>query len=48
VREDDLVGECRELLHNVIMQVNVEDKWIWQLEPGVGYSVCGVYDFLTS
>jgi len=46
--EEYLVGECREILHNVILQVNDEDKWFWQLNSGASYSVCGAYQFLTS
>lgn len=44
--EEALLGECRILLHNIPMQVNVTDKWQWKLDPDDGYSVRGVYQLL--
>ena len=46
--EEELVGECSVLLSNVVLQVDTVDKWLWYLEPGKGYSVCGVYQMLTT
>lgn len=46
--EEELVGECTELLPNVFLQVNNVDEWIWMLDLGAGYSMCGAYQFFTS
>lgn len=32
-REEELVEDCRALLLIVSLQVDVEDKWLWSLEP---------------
>jgi hypothetical protein len=39
--------DCCAILDNVLLQVNVPDKWIWQLEPNSDYSVNGVYHMFT-
>jgi hypothetical protein len=39
--EEKLVGECRDLLHNVTLQVDTEDHWLWISELAEGYTVCG-------
>ena len=36
------------LLHNIVLQENVEDAWRWMLDPIHGYSVRGAYRFLTT
>jgi len=36
------------LLHNFVLQENVEDRWTWRLDPTHGYSVRGAYRFLTT
>ena len=46
--EEELVGECRELLSNVTLQDNTTDAWHWLLDQTGGYSVRAVYDMLTS
>jgi len=30
--EEELVGECRLLLANVVLQVNTSDRWRWRLD----------------
>jgi len=47
-RGEELLGECRCLLHDITVQVNVGDMWLWHSDPITGYYVCGVYQFLCS
>ena len=35
------------VLHNVTLQVDKDDKWLWTLESSHTFSVCKVYNFLT-
>jgi len=46
--EEESVRECSVLLHNFVLQENVEDRWTWRLDPTHGYSVRGAYRFLTT
>jgi len=46
--EEELVGELILLLHNVTLQVNKDDRWLWTLETSKVFSVRGVYNFLTT
>jgi len=41
VWEDVLVQQCRLLLQNVVLQVDVDDKWKWHLDPVTSYSMKG-------
>jgi len=42
------VGQCRILLLYVTLQVAISDRWVWSLDPIKRYSVCNVYQTLTS
>jgi len=46
--EEESVRECLVLLHNIVLQENVEDTWRWLLDPIHGYSAQGAYRFLTT
>jgi len=46
--EEALVDECRSLLANVTLQVTNSDEWRWRLDNSGKYSICSVYDLLTS
>jgi len=46
--EEELIGELILLLHNVTLQVNKDDKWLWTLETSKTFSVHSVYKFLTA
>ena len=46
--EEESVRECSMLLLNVVLQDTIEDTWRWCLDPIHGYSVSGVYRFLTT
>lgn len=46
--EEELLEECRLLLHDVSLQTSVSNVWQWLPDPSWGYSVRGVYDMLTS
>ncbi|XP_004514417.1 uncharacterized protein [Cicer arietinum] len=41
--EEELVEQCRILLANVHLQVNVSDKWSWNNTQGVSYSLKEAY-----
>ena len=43
-----MVEECRELLLTVTLQDSSSDKWLLLPDQTGGYTVCGVYDLLTS
>ncbi|WJX36765.1 hypothetical protein P8452_24608 [Trifolium repens] len=45
--EEELLGECRNLLSDLVLQPNVVDKWLWRHDPGDGYTVRGAYSLLT-
>jgi hypothetical protein len=47
VWEKELLGECRSVLANFVLQPNVVSQWVWRHDPNGGYSVCGAYKILT-
>lgn len=47
-REEELVGECRLLLANVVLQVKTPDCWRWRHDNTRCYSVRSAYDLMTS
>jgi len=42
------VRECSEVLHIIVLKVEVTDSWSWLLDPVHGYSVRDSYRFLTT
>jgi len=42
------VRECSLLLHNFVLQENVNDYWRWLIDPVHGYSVREAYRYITS
>jgi len=34
--EEELVSECVSLLHNVVLQTHILDKWRWIIDPFSG------------
>jgi len=42
------VRECRAVLHNIILHVDVTDTWRWLLDPIHGYLVRESYRFITN
>ena len=46
--EEDLVVECRTLLHSVVLQPNISDQWHWLLDIVGGYTMRSRYQLLTS
>lgn len=45
---EELLVECRTLLHDISFQTHLSDQWQWQLDPVGGYALRGVSQFLTS
>ena len=45
--EEELVTECSTLPCNIVLQDHVHDRWRWVLDPIIGYSVKGTYQYLT-
>jgi len=41
--EEELLAECRLLLANVTLHINVSDIWQWHPDNVGGYSVCSGY-----
>ncbi|KEH34757.1 hypothetical protein MTR_3g068195 [Medicago truncatula] len=46
--EEETVSECASLLHNVVLQENIVDRWRWSLDPIHGYSVKVAYGYLST
>jgi len=46
--EEASLRECSLLLHNIVLQDSVTDKWRWLLNPIHGYSVRDTYRFITN
>jgi hypothetical protein len=46
--EEECVRECSVLLHDIVLQDHLSDRWRWLLDPVNGYSVKGTYNFLTT
>jgi hypothetical protein len=44
----EMLGECQSLLLLITVQAQTPDRWQWQPDPDVGYSVRGAYQLLTS
>jgi len=42
-----MLGDMLLLLHNVILQVGKDDRWLWTLESSNVFSVRSAYRFLT-
>ena len=40
--------ECRNMLSDVLLQVDSDDSWRWTHDPVAGYSVSGAYRLLIS
>ena len=47
VWEEQMLGELLFLLHNVFLQVDKNDRWLWALESSNVYSVRSAYRVLT-
>jgi len=46
--EEESVRECSVLLHNIVLQDEVNDTWRWLLDNSGGYTVKGAYTFITT
>ena len=44
--EEEAVGELTLLLHNVFLQVDKDDRWLWSLDTSKAYTVRSAYNFL--
>ncbi|MCH80408.1 cytochrome P450 [Trifolium medium] len=45
-RKRSMLGECRNLLYDIVLQPNISDHWLWQHDTGGGYYVRGAYNLL--
>lgn len=45
---EEMIGECRLPLANVVLQDNIAEQWKWRLDISGTYSVRSAYDMLTS
>ncbi|MCH86299.1 hypothetical protein A2U01_0007153, partial [Trifolium medium] len=45
--EEEMLGQCRSLLSDIVLQSNVADQWLWRHDLGGGYTVRGSYHLLT-
>ncbi|MCI27527.1 helicase-like protein, partial [Trifolium medium] len=43
-----MLGECTDLLYDIVLQTNISDSWVWRHDIGGGYSVRGAYALLTT
>jgi len=46
--DEELWSDCCALLIPIVLQVNVNDRWTWQLHVSFGYNVASAYHYLTS
>jgi len=46
--EELLVGECVERLSVLVVQVGLDDRWVWKLHPSNKYTVQTTYFYLTA
>jgi len=46
--EKELVEECRHLRNDIVLQVDISDRWQWNPDIQGGYIVRGVYHILTT
>jgi len=46
--EEQMIGECRQLLDNFVLQTDVSDRWQWLPDIAGGYTVRGAYQILTT
>ncbi|PNX70465.1 receptor-like kinase, partial [Trifolium pratense] len=45
---EEMLGECRWLLSDIVLQPTVADHWLWRHDPGDDYTVRSAYLLLTS
>ncbi|MCI93984.1 heat-shock protein, partial [Trifolium medium] len=41
--EEEMLGECRGILSDIVLQPSVADHWLWRHDPGGGYAVRSAY-----
>ena len=46
--EEEVGGELTLLIHNVILQVDKDDSWLWTLDSSKTFIVRSAYNFLTT
>ena len=46
--EDESVTNCSFLLHDIVLQDRVSDRWRWLLDPVASFSVKGTYQYITT
>ncbi|GAU39751.1 hypothetical protein TSUD_219940 [Trifolium subterraneum] len=48
VWEEEMLGECQNLLSNIFLQAQSSYRWQWQADPDTSYTVRGAYQLLTT
>jgi hypothetical protein len=43
-----LIGESADRLSYIILQVGVNDRWVWKLHSSHNYTVKSIYNYLTA
>jgi len=43
--EEDQVKECSEMLHSILLQDCMTNKWVWQLHLSKGYSMGSAFHY---
>ncbi|GAU30108.1 hypothetical protein TSUD_295890 [Trifolium subterraneum] len=46
--EEEMLGECQNLLLTISLQEHSSDRWLWQPDLDCGYTVRGAYQLLTA
>jgi len=46
--DEEQAGECLELLTSIVLQVVVDDQWVWKLHSSQCYMVSSAYNNLTA
>ncbi|CAJ2635537.1 unnamed protein product [Trifolium pratense] len=46
--EEEMLGECQDLLFTLSLKDHVSDRWQWQSDLDDGYTIRGAYQILTT
>lgn len=46
--EEDMLVECKSILHDVFLQVDIQYRWLWLPDLVKGFTVRGAYNLIIS